>query len=98
MRCLSLGIIYILMQVRYNADIRQAARTDSAYCFDLCYSGIDVGEKSSCNFKFHSGDIVLENGSIAGSIGLLLQFLILCVGKYPPTLDHMLIREWWCAQ
>ena len=40
MRCLSLDIICMLMQVRYNADICQAVRTDSAYCFDQCFFGI----------------------------------------------------------
>ena len=56
------------MQVSHNADICHAVGTDSAYYFGLCYFGIGVREKNSCNFKFHNGYFVLEVGSIAGSI------------------------------
>ena len=52
MRPISLGVIYILMQVRHKADIGHAVGTDFAYCFGLCYFGIDVRKQSSCNFKF----------------------------------------------
>ena len=65
MRCLSLGIIYILMQVRYNPEICNEVRINSAYCFGLYYFGINIREKSSYNFKFHGGKFVLESGLIA---------------------------------
>ena len=61
MGCLSLGIIYILMQVRYKADICHAVGTDSAYCFGLCYFGIDVREKSYGNFKLHCENFCVGN-------------------------------------
>ena len=51
MKCLSLGIIYILMQVRDNATICHAVGADSAYCFGLCYFEIDVGGKKCLQFQ-----------------------------------------------
>ena len=79
MRCLSLGIIYVLMQARYNAQIFHAVGINSAYCFGLCYFGINVREKSSCHFNFQSRNFVLEIGSITGSI--LQSYIYLCINQ-----------------
>ena len=42
MRPISKGVIYILMQVRHNAEICNAVGTESAYYFGLCYFGLYV--------------------------------------------------------
>ena len=64
----ALGVSEFRHHLHLDADIGQAVGTDSAYCFGLCYFGTDLRKKSSCNFKFLSGNFVLEIGSIAGSI------------------------------